>query len=105
MHLINFIQGSILLQHVDSTNLNSDYKNELAQNLIPSASYVICRDKDDAITKGYSRLCELETYLDPSCVKYISKNILQSSCYKPDCKYQNKKNNGKCYAITDFKKM
>ena len=99
MQLINFIQG------FDSSNLNSDYKNGLAQNLIPSASYVICRDKDDAITKGYSRLCELETYLDPSCVKYISKNILQSSCYKPDCKYQNKKDNGIGSAITYFKEM
>jgi hypothetical protein len=102
------IPGSILISHINNSNISLGDKNILALQLDPSGNYMIYKKTKSVAyqtVNGYSRRCELYPYLSKTEQKYTPQDIIESVCDKTNCLFKEQKRGKGCYIISKFLQM
>ena len=108
MTKIKTIPGSILISHINSSNIPVTQKNIFNSQFDPSGNYIIFTTDNSTAYQtvhGYSRRCELFPHLTKREQKYTPPEIIESVCDKKSCLFKKQRRGWGCYIITKFLHM
>ena len=97
------IPGSILLEHINTSNLDNEIKKTYLRNFDNNSNYIIAKSDNQHTIQGYSRRCQLDSYLTARDKRLLnSLYCADYDCYINNCIYNNNRRKVKCVAITNF---